>query len=47
MQALRFQYSKCLQQTWNKWKEVRELTDGKSLNPFCYVQIACTHMARN
>lgn len=46
MQALRFRYSMCLQQTWNKWREVSELTDGKELE-FCYVQIGCTQMARN
>lgn len=34
MQALRFQYLKCLQQSWNKWKEVRELTDGEELESF-------------
>lgn len=34
MQALKFQYSMCLQQTWNKWREVSELTDGKELELF-------------
>lgn len=36
MQALRFHYSKCLQQTWNKWKEVRELTDGEELESYLF-----------
>lgn len=34
MQASRFHYSKCLQQTWNKWREVRELTDREEIESF-------------
>lgn len=36
IQALRFHYSKCLQQSWNKWREVRQLTGGEKFKSFLF-----------
>lgn len=42
MQALRFHNLKCLQQSWDKWREVRELIDEEELEPFLCLD--CLHL---